>query len=223
MPELRTTFIPKTPASTTTKPVNPRGAVHIFMAGATIIFLAAIAGAAGLYFYRAVLVRDIENLSQAVTRAEEIISPSLVAELGEYDRRSKVVKTLLDGHIILSPVFDLLEALAISSVRFSEFEYTLGREGNAKMTLSGEAKSYGTLAAQSDLLGRSEHIHDPIFSNFELNPAGNVTFDFSATIARGLQLYRNTLSATTPPAQTAPVAPVPPAAPAEVPAGTESQ
>ena len=37
-------------------------------------------------------------------------------------------------------------------------------------------------------------VEEPIFSNFELNPQGNVTFDFSAKIRKGLQLYRNTLA-----------------------------
>lgn len=211
MPEIRTTFIPKTPASTTTKPVNPPGAVSVFVAVSVFIFLVVLAAAAWLYFYRAVLVRDIENLSQAVTRAEEIISPSLVAELGGFDRRSKAARTLLDDHSVLSPLFDLLEALAISNVRFNELEYRIGREGAAKLLLSGEAKSYGTLAAQSDLLGRSEFIQNPLFSNFELNPAGNVTFDFSANIARGLQSYRNMLAAEAPPPAptVAPETPVP--------------
>ena len=194
MPELRTTFIPQKPASTLTRATVAPRAVSIIILFGVLVFLGALAIAAGLYFYRAILSRDIESLSSSITRAEEIISPALVVRLSEFDKRAGTVKTLLDNHIVLTPVFDLLSALAIGSVRFSKFEYALGREGDAKMTLSGEAKSYSALAAESDILGKSEHIKEPIFSNFELNPQGNVTFDFSAKIRKGLQLYRNTLA-----------------------------
>ncbi len=209
MPELRTTFIPHKPASTLTRTDAAPRTVHVVVLLGGVIFLVSLAVAAGSYFYRAILLRDIGTLSSSITRAEEIISPALVVRLGEFDKRAGAVKTLLDNHIVLTPVFDLLSALAISSVRFSKFEYALGREGDAKMTLSGEARSYSALAAESDILGKSEHVKEPIFSNFELNPQGNVTFDFSAKINKGLQLYRNTLSseATSAPEPVAPTTP----------------
>ncbi len=208
MPDLRTTFIPQKPASTLTRADAAPRTVNILILLGVVIFLGALAAAAGFYFYRAILLRDIGTLSSSITRAEEIISPALVARLGEFDKRAGTVKTLLDNHIVLTPVFDLLSALAIGSVRFSKFEYALGREGDAKMTLSGEARSYSALAAESDILGKSEHIKEPIFSNFELNPKGNVTFNFSAKIGKELQLYRNTLAPEAAPAPTAaPVAP----------------
>lgn len=194
MPELRTTLIPKKPASETTRIDPTPKMVSIMILIAAIIFVVSLAAAGGLYFYRALILKNIDELSQSITRAEEIISPALVARLNEYDRRSTIVKTLLDSHVVLSPIFDLLGDLAISSVRFSQFDYDVGRDGDAKMTLAGEARSYASLAAQSDLLGKNEHINDPIFSNFELNPLGNVTFNFSAGISKSLQLYRNTLS-----------------------------
>ena len=225
MPELRTTFIPQKPASTLTRTDAPPRTVNIVVLLGVVIFLGALAAAAGFYFYRAVLLRDIGTLSSSITRAEEIISPALVARLGEFDKRAGTVKTLLDNHIVLTPVFDLLSALAIGSVRFSKFEYVLGREGNAKMTLSGEARSYSALAAESDILGKSEHVKEPIFSNFELNPQGNVTFNFSAKINKGLQLYRNTLSPETAPASapSVPTAPETTSGGASVPTPEESQ
>ncbi len=192
MPELRTTFIPKTPASATT--AAPPKTVNIFVLVSALVFVFSLAVAGGAYFYRAILVRDIEELSRSVTRAEEIVSPALVGRLNAYDKRARVVKTLLDTHTVLSPIFELLEALAISSVRFTNFEYSLGREGDAKLVLSGEAKSYSALAAQSNLLGKSEYIKGPIFSNFALNTIGNVTFNFSAGLDHSFQLYRNTLA-----------------------------
>ena len=173
-----------------------------------IIFIAALAAAGGLYLYRVLLSRDISELSQSITRAEEIISPSLVARLSEYDKRVAAVKTLLGNHIVLSPVFEILEELVISSVRFSEFEYKFGRDVNAKVVLSGEARSYSALAAQADLLGKSEHINNPIFSNFELNPQGNVTFNFTTDISKNVQLYRNTLPEEIIPQESAPTSPV---------------
>lgn len=196
MPDLRTTFIPKTPASTTT--AAPPKTVNIFVLISALVFVFSLAAAGGAYFYRAILIRNIEELSRSVARAEEIVSPALVGRLNAYDKRSRVVKTLLDKHSVLSPIFELLEALAISSVRFSDFEYSSGREGNAKLSLSGEAKSYSALAAQSNLLGKSEYIKEPIFSNFALNTIGNVTFNFSAGLDRNFQLYRNTLAKAAP-------------------------
>ncbi|OGZ10596.1 MAG: hypothetical protein A3D67_01940 [Candidatus Lloydbacteria bacterium RIFCSPHIGHO2_02_FULL_51_22] len=207
MPDLRTTFIPKTPASSLTRTPEVPRTVNVIVLLATVVFLVALTGAAGLYFYRAVLARDIERLSGSITRAEEIISPVLVSQLSEFDTRSKIVKNLIDGHMVLSPLFDLLEELVIPNVRFTEFKYALGREGNAKLNLAGEARSYVALASQSDVLGKGGSVRNPIFSNFELNPSGNVTFAFSADIARDAQLFRNTLKTEAPPVVAPPASP----------------
>ena len=216
MPDLRTTFIPKTPASSLTRTPEAPRTVNVIVLIATVVFLVALTGAAGLYFYRAVLTRDIERLSGSITRAEEIISPVLVGQLSAFDTRSKIVKTLIDGHMVLSPLFDLMEALVVPNVRFTEFKYALGREGNAKLNLAGEARSYVALASQSDVLGKGSSIRNPIFSNFELNPAGNVTFAFSADVARDAQLWRNTLEVEAPPT------PAPTTLPENPPVGTST-
>ena len=56
--------------------------------------------------------------------------------------------------------------------------------------MTGQAKSFNSVALQSDVFGTERSFKDPIFSNFSLNERGDVIFNFQTTVDPKLLLYR---------------------------------
>ena len=63
--------------------------------------------------------------------------------------------------------------------------------------MSGEARSYRTLALQSDVFGESKLIKNPIFSNLSLSTTGDIVFDLSFDVDRSLIMYENVFNTIT--------------------------
>ncbi|HBV01431.1 MAG TPA: hypothetical protein DEF00_03510 [Candidatus Taylorbacteria bacterium] len=59
--------------------------------------------------------------------------------------------------------------------------------------MTGQAKSFNSVALQSDVFGTERSFKDPIFSNFSLNERGDVIFNFQTTVDPKLLLYRETI------------------------------
>lgn len=190
--EQKVSFIPKKQIPKAIEQKRPI-VINLFMFIAVIIFLGTLVLAGGLYFYRALLERNIASLSQSIVRVEEVISPELIKNLQNVDIRINIAEDLINQHKAVSSLFEALEVLTLKKVRFSQFSYLLNQEGTANISLSGEADSYKALAFQSDVISKNEYFKNSIFSNFGLNIFGNVTFDLSADIENDLILYKNNL------------------------------
>ncbi len=83
--------------------------------------------------------------------------------------RISSVKTLIQNHVVVSPIFAALQATTLQSVQYQSFTYQFVTDPttNAKMVqveITGTALSYATLALQSDAYAQSSLIKNPIFS-----------------------------------------------------------
>lgn len=197
MVEFKTSFIPKKPLGAT--PMQKTGSgVNLVLFVTAIVFFAVVLIAGAVFLYGALLTRQEASLTSSVSRAQAAIEPELVASLGRIDARIKTAQELLDNHIILSPLFKLLEQLTLSSVSFDSFRYLVEADGKITLHLSGIARNYASVALQSVLFGENRFIENPIFSNLRLNNQGNVTFNFTAEINKRLLLYKNNVAGTVP-------------------------
>lgn len=193
MAEFRTSFIPK-------KNVTPvvekkrRKNVNILSFIAFVIFLLSLLTSGGLYLYKVLIEKNIDEMSLSIDRVREAIEPNLVANLIEIDSRLNTSQNLLENHKIISPIFRLLEESTLKTVRFDDFKYTISENEGSVLRLSGEARNYASLALQSDIFGSEEMFEEPIFSNLRLNSRGNVGFSFSTPINGALILYKNNLN-----------------------------
>ena len=191
MPDLKTSFIPKQPIGVKKKETRPRVIGSLVFISLVIFFLT-LAVSGGVYFYKALLERNIKTMSQSVERARRIIEPATVLILTRLDSRINATRVVLDNHTVVSPIFDLLEELTLQAVRFEQFRYSQGAD-RAELVLLGEAKDYSSLALQSDIFGENKYIEEPIFSDLGLNARGNVMFNLSIRINKNLLFYRNNL------------------------------
>src|SRR3989344_6764065 len=186
MVEFKTSFIPKKPIVALSQerrqslPTNLLSTVSLIV----LLFLLVVTG--GLYFYKVALKQSIETMSDSLDRAREAIDPVFVGNLKRLDGRLQVARVLLENHTLVSPIFGLLEGVALKSVQFDQFSYALGEKGKPEITLSGKARDYSSLALQSDAFGVSPNVQEPLFSNLRLDAQGKVLFSFTGGIHKNL-------------------------------------
>ncbi len=184
-----TSFIPKTSLQAPL-PRRPRGnpaALANVVAGAILIL--AILGAGGIYLFQEYTVGQITSKQDSLARSREAFEPSTIQELARLDNRIEASKSLLTQHIAVSKLFNELEALTLSSVRYTDFSYSTPTAGHVVLTMTGQAASFNAVALQSDSFSKSTVVTDPIFSNVNVDRTGAISFDFTGVIAIGKMLY----------------------------------
>lgn len=163
--------------------------VNLFAVVSIVIFFAVVILAAATFFYRGALIRDITALDIELSKAKKSFEPEFVDTATRLHKRIQSVKTLLGSHRAVSPLFDILEKKTLEQVRFQDLSLsTTG--GEILLSMTGEAKSFNSVALQSDVFGGESYFKNPIFSNFNLNERGDVIFNFETTIDPELMRYR---------------------------------
>ncbi len=195
---VKTSFIPKTSLQTPAmqRPRRDPAALVDIVAGALLIL--AIVGAAGVYFFNQYTQSQITSEQDSLAKSREAFEPSTIQELARLDERIQTGETLLSQHIAVSKLFNELEKLTLSSVRYTDFDYSVISSGHVVLTMSGVASSYNAVALQSDEFSKSTIITDPIFSNVNVNAAGLATFDFTGVIDTSSMLYNATAATSAP-------------------------
>ena len=189
----QTSFIPKKPMieqrATPVRSVNALNIISVF------ILFAVLLSTGGLYFYKGVLAKDIAKMENDLNLAKNRFEPSKITELQLLDKRLRASTEILSNHMAVTPIFQVLSAITMKTVRYTKFSYSMGDEKNAKVNvkMSGIAIGYRSVALQSDLFAENKNIINPIFSNLTLDPSGNVQFDLEFLVDPAFVNYRETL------------------------------
>ncbi|MFM7088471.1 MAG: hypothetical protein ACKOW9_02990 [Candidatus Paceibacterota bacterium] len=189
----QTSFIPKKPVvqertETSSKPVG------FFMIFSILILLSVLVGYGGLYFYQASLTQRIASKQKALDLAKNRFEPGRLAELKTLDRRLRAANMVLDGHIAVSPIFEILQDTTMKTIRYTSFAYELRENGVVFVKMTGEANGYRSIALQADILSKNTDVVDPVFSNLALDAKGNVLFDLAFGVSKSLVSYKENLS-----------------------------
>ncbi len=184
-PKFQSSFIPKGHASTAVPVSGMRGRSSgqrtVLGLIATVLFVCSIIAAAGVFGYKYYLKYDISSLASQLEEAKLSLGYDEVQELIELDSRIISAETIINNHVILSPVFEFLEQSTVRNVRFTRLDYSSGQQG-LSLSLEGEAAGYSALALQSDIFNQSPHLLNQNFSDISLNEEGRVAFKFSAAV-----------------------------------------
>lgn len=191
----QTSFIPRKTlgreSSIQEKPVS------IVLIIATFIFVMAVISAGGVFLYKYILTGKIDSSSKYLDQRKAALEPATIEELTRTDKRLRVASQLLGGHVVTTPVFNLLEKMALETVRFTKFEYRNEDGEFPVVRISGQAKSYGSVALQADLFNSDKQfVKSALFSNLNLDDKGNVTFDAVVNLDQDLTNYKKTLART---------------------------
>ena len=149
--------------------------------GAGILIVTVVA-AGGIFLLKSYTESSIASKKQSLDRQRAAFEPATIEELLRLDKRLNASSGLLKTHTALTLLFNDLETRTGENVRFKTFKYEPGGPNRFVVSMNGIAKSFNAVALQSDSLGKSNVMKDPIFSNLNLDQGGDVVFDFSADI-----------------------------------------
>ena len=158
------------------------------------ILVATLIGTGALYFYKAGLVKDIDELKNSFELAKGGFEPTTIAEIQALDKRLRASSAILGQHTAVTPIFEALELITMRTVRFTSFDYTSSNETNNQIAvkLKGVAIGYRSVALQSDLFAKNENFLNPVFSNLQLDDKGSVIFDLNFSVDRSFVNYKQT-------------------------------
>jgi len=183
MPErVKTSFIPKAALQTErrhTPSSSPLGLINVI---ASVILLAAIIAAVGLFLFEQYTIQSLARKQMSLDRARAAFEPQTIKELSRLNTRFSAGTALLAGHIAPSVIFNELERITLSSVRYADFTFHEISPGLFEVAMSGSARSFNALALQSDAFGKSELFTNPIFEGLDLDDTGNVVFSLRANV-----------------------------------------
>ncbi len=196
-PKFQTSFIPQKPVASSagsgfTAPKMPQ-AVNIFNVIAGVVFAIAVMASAGVFVYKQVLNSQIAKESTALAQARTAFDSGTIQNLIDVSSRIMSAGKLLDSHVAMSGLFNLLQSLTVQKVSFTNFSFTK-KDGSLTISMDGESAGYDTLAAQANIFAQSPFIKEPTFSSFDLAANGNVIFKFSAMIDPNLISYKQALA-----------------------------
>ena len=188
----QTSFIPKKPVvPERTETKRPIGLLMVF---SILILLSVLVAYGGLYFYQVSLTQSITSKQKALDLAKNRFEPGRLAELKTLDRRIRAANMVLDSHIAVSPIFEILQNTTMKTIRYTSFAYELRENGVVFVKLTGEANGYRSIALQSDILSSNTDVLDPVFSNLALDARGNVLFDLSFGVNKNFVSYKENLT-----------------------------
>jgi Tfp pilus assembly protein PilN len=215
-PTIPTSFVPKQPV---TAPRKRTSGANPFLALSYIVLAVAIAGATGVFGYQYFLASVAKKKANDVVTAQKQIDQATVTEFIRLRDRFTAAKGILDSHVGLSQFFTDLEGLTLQGVQFNTLKITVTGDHQATISMTGIARSFNTLAAQSSAFASDKRIKRAIFSGIT-SKAGGVAFNLEAQLDPSLVVLSTapaapavpTLSVPVPPAatgSTTPPAPTP--------------
>lgn len=187
MEQVHSSFIPK--STLATPPKAKKHPISFLLVISILLFLVACGAWGGAFVYKGYITSQVKVLSDSLTKKQAAFEPETLAALSELDRKMKAGDALLAEHVTLVPIFDELERMTIQSIRFTSFIFEHGVGIPDKVVMTGEAKSYGAIALQSDELAKNKRIINPIFSGLSVNRDGNVAFTLMFNIDSDLTSY----------------------------------
>ena len=192
----QTSFIPKKPILDSNTSSTSSNTTSITMVVSFFIFIVMLLAAGGLFVYKNYyLVKNKEALSSNLLKIRDSFDRETITELEMYDKRTSVAKDVLSGHIVLSPLFEKINELTLSSIQYTKFDHKT-TNNTFSVRMSGIAHDYKSIALQADVFNTSKGnmFKDVIFSNLTKDKSNYVTFDVEFNVDPALLSYANNVT-----------------------------
>ncbi len=160
---------------------RPEGGVNMFLVVAFIVAGIVILMAVAVFAYGQFLHSEAEQKAAELNAAQAGVSQDTVAGFLRLKNRLTSADTILSQHIALSQFFSVLENLTLASVRFTALGVTVTPDHGADIKMTGVAKDFNALAAQSAAFASEKRIKQAIFSGINVDKSG-VSFSVSAKL-----------------------------------------
>jgi len=195
-PKFQSSFIPKGAIPS----VGPRGAAidrgerSFFGFISIIIFILVALLSGGILAYKYYLNSEIAKMGSNLTAASATLDPTSINQMVDLSARISSVQGLISHHVVLTPLFAFLESSTVSSIRLTDFNYSITDKKVLQVIIKGLANGYSDIALQSSVLSKTPYFKNIVFSNLTLNPQGKVSFTVSADVDPTLVSYQKSLA-----------------------------
>jgi hypothetical protein len=195
-PKFQTSFIPKKIVDDDSRNrVTINAETNIFTLTASIVFVIISLLYGGLFFYKGVVVKEVEKARQDLISASDAIQPEKIQEIIDNNTRINNSLEILDKHLATSKLMMFLSDSTIKKLKFNEFLYQ-NKDGIASVIIDSEVQTYNAFAYQQEILAKSDFVINPSFTDISLSDNGNVKFKFSGRIDQSLVSYKKALEST---------------------------
>jgi hypothetical protein len=180
-PGIPTSFVPRQPVQPSAN--HPmRGSNNIFLIVSLVILGIVIALAGAVFAYDKYLTNSLQAKADQLTVAQKQVDQNTIEDFVRLRDRLNTGTDLLTNHIVLSQFLDTLEKLTLANVRFNNMKLAVAGDHTAKIDISGSAKTFNALAAQSNAFAGEKLIKRAIFAGITLSDAKLVTFRLTADL-----------------------------------------
>ncbi len=190
----QSSFIPKKPSEAGA--LSRSGGLFPFLAN--MLFVVALLASVAVFAYDKYLSAQIGKMDEDLSAARTAIQPELINQLVRSDKRIISATGLVESHVTISSLFELLQSITLQNLQFTSFSFGSGEGGSLSVTMKGEARTYATVALQAKIFNDNENFINPQFSNLDLNDKGDVVFAFKSQINPKIISYVEKLRAGAP-------------------------
>ncbi len=146
---------------------------------------------AGLFLYKNYLVKQKEDSSAALLKIRDSFEKDTIDELSLFNKKTEVATQILNNHIVLSPLFNLIGEITIPQVQYTKFEHKNNAEGFF-ISIQGVARDYRSIALQADMFNSSKgaYFKNVIFSGLTKDEKNNkINFNLEFNVDPSLLSY----------------------------------
>ena len=189
MAEIQASFIPK-------KDIKKRSragkgfSINISLLIAVVIFLTAIFASLGVYLLEQKLLSDKNQALETLEKNQENFGLKAIENFILASNRLQAVDVILNDHINVARVFELLEQDTLTEVIVSDFSFST-TNGNIDVSARGSAPTYEHVAVQSQTYGENLDIKNLILSDVDQNREGGVSFNIAFSLDKTYLLVNN--------------------------------
>jgi len=190
-----TSFIPKSAAVASAQEATVSRIVGFMQFIATLLFIASVIAAGGVYLYKQSIEKGISQNKIAIEKIKGSYDEGAISAILRTGKRIEQAKSLLQAHLAPTALFDFLEKTTLPGTRFTDFSYATNSSGVIVLGLSGEAVDFASVALLSDAFNASHKLSNVLFSNIDMDATtGHITYVISANIIPSLLSYSSVLA-----------------------------
>lgn len=185
-PEFQSSFIPKDPVTQEKvfkkKKTSPLSVLALFL------LILSILGAGGIYFYKSMIKKEIQDLQSQLAKAEEGVDKESIDEMSKFAEKLQIIEGIVNKHQVVSNFLAQLASSTVSTVYFTEFNYS-GVTNDLVVKLHGKASDYASIALQEEVFNKNKFFKSLNFSNLTLAEDGQVAFDLMIEVDPQVAIY----------------------------------
>jgi len=141
----------------------------------------------GLWRYQSNLIKNKVSLTERIENLQNQRNDDLESNFIELGKRIKGFEKILEHRIYLSKVFEMIEELTLSQVKFADMNIDLSEN---KFNLKTEASSYSVLAKQVLIFKEDPRIKNVDLSKAVLSTYGRVASELTLELDSSFSLSK---------------------------------